>query len=486
MRKYYGVVIVWYTLLTFLSLQIPFFCDNVGLVSRLANFYYDTDLTTLILPTKWDSGHPPFYGFFMAVIWKIFGKSLAVSHLVVLPFLISMGILYTKLAAYFLDKKYLPYALCLLFLEPTLLAQSVLGGFDIVIVTAHLLAIYALLKERRYVLSMAFLVLGMMSYRGIIAIILLGISDVLLLVVRLAKQKNAWTLSWIWTIIQRISTYTILAYLPIIGVLTVWFWYHYQSAGFLFFNHKATWATTYQLVDWKGFLWNTAIIIWRFLDFGRLAIWLLLSYLFMIWIRKPITITKKQKELFIFCIVPIFCYIPFVAYRTIPIVHRYFLVYFLLIGIFVLSYLPLLQKKVSQKIWMGCIMISLISGHFWVYPNPIAKGWDSFLAFLPYFELKEKMAAYVQQEGIPHNQIATESPANICTKFTHLTNDTIHWQDKEDKSFVNNEYIIQSNVMNNYTDNELDSLDNHWILRKEFRAYQVYIRLYENPVLLKK
>jgi hypothetical protein len=70
--------------------QYSFFWDTVQLASKHAHFFYETDFRSIILPNEIDSGHIPTLGFYLALIWKIAGKTLMVSHLSMLPFVIGI------------------------------------------------------------------------------------------------------------------------------------------------------------------------------------------------------------------------------------------------------------------------------------------------------------------------------------------------------------------------------------------------------------
>ena len=81
-------------MLTFIVRDNFFFWDTVQLGSIHAQFYFDNNFSFFFLPENIDSGHPPTFGIYIALIWKIFGKSLVTSHFAMLPFL--MGIIFTR------------------------------------------------------------------------------------------------------------------------------------------------------------------------------------------------------------------------------------------------------------------------------------------------------------------------------------------------------------------------------------------------------
>ncbi|MEA1897674.1 MAG: hypothetical protein U9N53_08430, partial [Bacteroidota bacterium] len=121
-----SLIFLGITLLTYFVSEHIFFWDTVQLASRHAHFYFENNFNELFLPDEIDSGHIPSFGIYLALAWKLFGKSLFVSHFAMLPFL--YGII---LQAWLLIKKYFPPqlslpVLILLLADPTLLSQSIL------------------------------------------------------------------------------------------------------------------------------------------------------------------------------------------------------------------------------------------------------------------------------------------------------------------------------------------------------------------------
>src|SRR4051794_38753575 len=82
----------FYILLTFFVLHNSFFWDTIQLGSKQAHWFYDHNFKFFFLPEIIDSGHPPSFGIYLAICWKLFGKSLPVSHLAMLPFLLGIVI----------------------------------------------------------------------------------------------------------------------------------------------------------------------------------------------------------------------------------------------------------------------------------------------------------------------------------------------------------------------------------------------------------
>ena len=99
-------VIVSFVLITIFSFRIPFFWDNVSVISRAASYIYEHHFSSVILPENLDAGHAPVTAFYFAFMWLIFGKSLMVSHLIMLPFVIGLIWEFYKLAKQFLSEKF--------------------------------------------------------------------------------------------------------------------------------------------------------------------------------------------------------------------------------------------------------------------------------------------------------------------------------------------------------------------------------------------
>ena len=85
-KKLLAVGIIFYLIVVIGSSSIPFFWDSI-LTSSVAQWFYDNGIQQGIAPIIWDAGHPTFFQIYLSLTWKIFGKSLMVSHISMLPFL---------------------------------------------------------------------------------------------------------------------------------------------------------------------------------------------------------------------------------------------------------------------------------------------------------------------------------------------------------------------------------------------------------------
>src|SRR5262245_17704487 len=97
-----------------------------------------------MLPEDLDSGHPPTFGLYLALAWKLFGRSLAVSHFAMLPFLLGIALQAYQLVSRFAPRAMAVWGTLFVLAEPTLATQSILMSPDIVLIFLYLLALNAL------------------------------------------------------------------------------------------------------------------------------------------------------------------------------------------------------------------------------------------------------------------------------------------------------------------------------------------------------
>lgn len=473
---------IFYLLLTIFAQQIPYFWDNVALVSNPAQFYYNTQFKTLILPLLLDTGHPPFYGYYIARCWQFFGKDIAVSHWANLPFLIGIAWAYVGLCRYFLaldgqkTTNYLLFFCVLLLLtEPSLLTQSVLATPDVALVCGMLVALYGIVQQRTIVLSLGLCLMTAVSLRGLIQVPAIFLCHLVSLYFNKKHTLNfAQENTTIPLFLQKNAFF--LAYIPVAFLLIIWLVYHHQQAGFWLENYHANWAVNYGTPTAKRFLLNWCIVAWRFLDQGRVFIWLIIGWIGLknsafAWLSAP------QKQLIVWILVWLMISGLPVSFREIPIMHRYYIVHYLLIGLLAISLLPTLKLK-KQYLTFAFVLLAQITGHFWIYPQPISTDWDSTLASMPYFSLKKACDKYLQDQKIPQTAVASKFPLINSTQQTHLTADTTHLQYIADNQLEQYRYVLYSNLSNDFTATEIAYLQANYLPQKRWTNGCVQLVLY--------
>ena len=130
---------------------------------------------------------------------------------------------------------------------------------------------------------------------------------------------------------------------------------------------------------------------------------------------------------------------------------------FSLLVLFVL--LELNNSTRWKRAGVSILILGLISGSFWVYPKSVAQGWDSTLAHLPYYSLRQSMVNYMNKNKMDKESIGFDFPGAYSQKYLDLSENT--WSFPE-VDFGKQEYILYSNVVNEFTDNELTELETKW------------------------
>ena len=134
-----------------------------------------------------------------------------------------------------------------------------------------------------------------------------------------------------------------------------------------------------------------------------------------------------------------------------------------------------IEKKLTR--WIYFISLAgLLSGNFWIYPDQIAKGWDSTLAHLPYYKIRAEMIRYIEKEKIPINQVGTEFPNTATFENIDLNGSNIFFPEKD---LQIQPYIFYSNIFNDFSDQELNDLKTNWLVIKEIKRCGVKGILYK-------
>jgi hypothetical protein len=132
----------------------------------------------------------------------------------------------------------------------------------------------------------------------------------------------------------------------------------------------------------------------------------------------------------------------------------------------------------QQLIFYGCILTTQIIGNYWVYPQPIATGWDATSAHIPYYRLRNEMLQYIDNQKISYDSIGTTYPNQRSFKHTDLS-------EKQGQFPVydlnKHPYIFYSNVMNDFTEKDLKILKNQWKIVHQLRGGMVEVILFKKP-----
>lgn len=449
-----GLAIVF----TWLAKDNPFFWDTVQLASKQAHFFYESGFSNLILPVEIDSGHPPSFGFYIASCWKVFGKTLPVSHFAMLPFLI--GNLWLL---FFIGKHYLgaygtwfPF-LC--FVDPTLSAQSILVSPDIVLIFFFLLSWFAIIKDQEKLLAFAIMGLGLISMRG-------WMVAVALFIFSLFQSRTARTS--MGHFIQKVTPF-----LPGAAIGLSFLIYHKAMTGWIGYHPESPWAGSFATVSVWGFCKNIGILIWRYMDFGRLFIYGTTYYFLFIWDKED---KPNVWEVLTLTSILELALVPSLLIHEGLLGHRYLLPIFIGMNLLFCLCIKELSFLKNKPAWWALGVFFLLSGNLWIYPKHVSQGWDASLAHVPFYELRADLLDYLDKENIPSEDVGTVFPQKGSFELYDLNGKSTGFAKAD---FEKSKYIYYSTVMNDFSDEQLEILETDWQPKMQFESYGIEVILYE-------
>jgi len=442
----------------------PFFWDTIQLGARHADWFYHQPPGTLLLPDEMDSGHIPAFGAYLAACWHFFGQNLMVSHLAMFPFIwlvLWQGCRLVSNLPLGLGRMGALAAFLLLIMDATLVAQLSLISPDIVLVGAFLLGINSVLRKQPLWLTIAVILLGLTSLRGMMVAFGLFLWQLVLIIAEGSKKDRP------------LATFKLLLpYLPGGIIALAYLLYHYQTKGWVGTHSDSPWAASFASQGGVSLIKQAAVVAWRMVDFGR--IFLFLALLFTWWRSGWVWNYTIKRAVILLLIMGFVLALPALISPGLS-QHRYLLPVYLTVAYLFL----LLLKKVKSKTWkttmIAVVLLGQISGHFWVYPDHIAQGWDASLAHKPYFEARAEGLMYLQQENIPLSKVGTAFP-EVGEQHLRMLNGEREGLAPYDLD--QQDYIWYSNIMNDFSDEELLTLQKNWTPVFTFRKRGVHLEIY--------
>ena len=158
--------------------------------------------------------------------------------------------------------------------------------------------------------------------------------------------------------------------------------------------------------------------------------------------------------------------------------HRYFMPFNIIFSF--LCATILFSDDVNTKLKRSLTLIwlfVLISGNFWIYPPKIAKGWDSTLAHLPYFNLRSQAITYLDHEHINFKEIQSFFPNTATLDKIDLNDDPRNFDNFDGKT----KYVFYSNIYN-IDDASYNKIINEYEVIKNFKNRGVYISIYKRKI----
>lgn len=455
------ILIIGLTILyTILGIRVGILWDNVLFVGKTGSFLYENGIFNwFAMPVRAHSAHPYLCGTYYATVWRLFGRSLLVSHLATIPIIV--GVLYQlwKLCCYFIREYKERYAaLILLCANPTLCSHSVQVGQELFILFFALYALNSILLQEHIHKAIALCFLPLFSLRAMMLCAGLFMTE---WCVDIIRKQHFWTTkticSYLGGLILSVS-YLAMRYAVFSGEPT--------KVGIDYFSYISITQILFT------FLKNIVILIWRFIDFGQVSIFIVSGLLLL---RHKETLCDTNVRLLLICaILPSSVIILTSVFSLNQMGHHYFLPAFML---FLLTTFYLLQYAHQRRLLYGIILGSLLIGNFIVYPEHISQGWNNSLAHLPYWSLRRQAIQELDARRIPLENTASFFPNDCSNDLIELNGDNRSFCEftRED------EYVFYSSCYN-LPDEEIDILHTQYNPLFTYRRGLIFVQVLQKKI----
>ncbi len=449
-------------ILQILSQNHPFFWDSIQLGAKHGLWYYEQQFSSFWLPASIDSGHPPFFGMYLAAGWFMFGKNLLVAHWLMFPFLLLLFYNAWRLGQDFLENQKAWLFPLFLLLDPGIAAQLFIVGPDLALLAFFTLTLRGVLSHRPQLILFGIIGLGMISMRGMMCGFALCLYDLIF-----NREGQRFSIKMIW---NKLAPYLPGAFLMIAFLVA-----HYLHAGWIGYHQDSPWAGSFQVVGIKDIGRQALVLVWRLLDFGRIGLWIIMLYL-VIRNRGQLAKEKWKPLLWIGGLLFLLLAWPFLRYIGVN-QHRYLLPFILITYLFFLQLWKELSNHIQKTLLLASLGICLLLGNLWVYPETISQGWDSSLLHWKYHSQLKEAESFLQEQQIPFNQVGTAFPAIGAQKNRYLNEIEDGFKAYD---FGKDRLILYANVMNDFSDEEIAQLQNTWTPIFKSEKLGVKVIIYSN------
>lgn len=469
-------VLLVFVILLILSWNSPYFWDNVQQTSKEAHWFYMNGFSEMFLPSFGEHPeivstgyHPPLMGIMTASLWFLLGKKLWVSHLFIGMVAIFLAFQTFQLFKRFFPEKVYRWPAMLILLEPTLLAQIYIASPDVILLTAFVVAVRAIVDQKKIILMTALPFLMLINGRGMLIGGLLFVFSVLYSFV-VNKQKNS----------IRLWLNEIAPFVPTAILLFTYFGLYLYSNGWFFKHSDSPWVEGWKAHDnLTGVMNNFLAFGLRLIENGRFMIWFMMIYLLVrMWraklLKKIFEPTNIALGVLISMIFLLFLY--FALTTKIVILSRYYMPMFFVVCVLVFRWVYILWNGKGVKIFALAAGLFFITGNFWVYPEKVATAWDATLAHIPFYKLKAQSIEFLRQENVDFNKVSGGFGFTGYQKYFDLSDDELYISND-----VNNKYFIYSNI-SNAPDDIIDQFndENKWKKLKSFKKGRVFVSVLKN------
>ncbi len=464
-------IIAIYAVFAIITWSNCYFWDVIQQVSKEGHWFYLTNFSSLLIPENNTLNisatgyHPPLMGIITALLWKIFGMNLWVSHAFTAFWAALLIYNSWKLISFLFPKKYMGWVILVLLLEPTILTQFVIASPDFIFFTAFVISLRGILARKSVLLGIGIFFLCCINMRGVFVGIMLFFANIYFDYLCSDKKYSL-----------RSFGKTLVPYLLTFFVLITYFIYYFSQKGWFFANVDST--GHYSLPqNFQTIVAHLFSFVLRSIEDGRFVIWFLSFFFVFILIKKKEKLSSIAKMLGLFVFIMNGLYFLFVFISQMPFSPRYFMPQFFVLTILTLLFVVKYFDMRKIKIVFAVILAFTLTGHFWLYPEKMAKPWDATLAHLPYYELRKECFNYIDENDFNYDDLASGFCLNDERRFIELA-----YKGKIVRGVdMNKQYFIYSNI-SNLEDKYIDELKDpvKWNPIKSFSKGPVFITIYQN------
>jgi hypothetical protein len=440
-----------YFIIVWLIKDNQLFWDTVQFGGKHPNYFYKHP-QSFILPTKLDSGHIPAFGYYISMWWRVFGRSLVITHFAMLPFLIGMAYqIYLFIKSFSIPSYWYLPALVFIICDPTLLAQSILVSPDICLIFFFFLLLNSIESGNKLLIVLATLGLVLTSNRGVLVVASVGL----------------WALIQNFQRTKKLDYPLLFLFIPSALVFILYHFLHYKAVGWVFYHDLSPWAPCFAKASGMGMLKNSLLFIHRTLDFGRIF---LVVLLLIFWKKIGFSFSEiKGKEISLVLLLSILLGYPFITHVGLS-GHRYILPVILMLELIWLRLVLTSSDKSSLIYVLG--LFSLLTGHLWKYPSNISQGWDASLHHIGFYRNQKDFYNYIDENGI--------SPSQVTSTFPLVANHFDQFISEQDAQLIDNDmtlpYVLISDLTSKF---RIDTFEKY-TLNKEFSHFGLNFYLYKH------
>lgn len=458
---YYTIAILVYGGILFYGMDFCYFFNNVQQIATDALWFYGDgteSFTTSLPPIAEDypySGyHMPTIGFTTALMWKIFGCHVWVSHLYsffwALVFIIAVKIIVDKA----FSEPYSTIIGLILIFEPCVLSQYIVASSDFIMLTTFALAFCAIGTQRPWLFSVALLLLSIHSLRGIF----MGICMLLpALYYYGSRSEKGYGESVI--IIFRTA-------IPAFIVSCIYYTYYFLTYDFVPPVDGEILPSPHSILEQFKTLFISVM------SGGRISIILLTAI--VVWYAKwrQTELTLFEHTMGFFSQSFIIIYIILAIFTNIEIDVRFFMPLIFALTFYTMSFVMRWLYKRSAIIIISIVILSEIYGLLFTEINPCTL--DGNIRHVGYYNVREQVLDYIEQNNIKGTNVKAyagfnRNPVNVSLESNRPF---LNGQD-------NAEYLLYSNI-SSIDSTKIQEINNPllWNIQKTFKSDIVEATLY--------